>query len=115
MTVEIKFKAPIKDDTPAKCRLKIAKSTLGPECAKIPDKGKYTVQPVPAPPSTKLEANSKTKLGGNNQKLTLFKRGNCMSTKPRKTGINQLEKKPINRGIMKKKTMTKAWAVTETL
>ena len=41
------------EDTPAKCKLKIAKSTEAPECDKIPDNGGYTVQPVPTPISTK--------------------------------------------------------------
>jgi len=31
--------APNKEETPAKCRLKIAKSTEPPECACIPDNG----------------------------------------------------------------------------
>ena len=31
--------APNKEETPARCRLKIAKSTDPPECACIPDKG----------------------------------------------------------------------------
>ena len=35
----MKLIAPNKDETPAKCKLKIAKSTLPPECACIPDKG----------------------------------------------------------------------------
>ena len=38
-----------REDTPAKCKLNIAKSTAPPEWASIPDKGGYTVQPVPAP------------------------------------------------------------------
>ena len=33
--VVIKFKAPNKEEIPAKCKLKIAKSTAGPECAVI--------------------------------------------------------------------------------
>tara|TARA_B110000971_G_C19512906_1_gene278240 strand:+ start:106 stop:234 length:129 start_codon:yes stop_codon:yes gene_type:complete len=37
--VTIKLIAPKIDETPAKCRLKIAKSTAPPECAKIPDNG----------------------------------------------------------------------------
>jgi len=37
--VLIKLMAPNKEDTPAKCKLKIAKSTLPPECACIPDNG----------------------------------------------------------------------------
>jgi len=37
--VTIKLIAPAIDDAPAKCRLKIAKSTEGPECASIPLSG----------------------------------------------------------------------------
>jgi hypothetical protein len=46
ITVLMKFIAPNKEDTPAKCRLNIAKSTEAPECACTPAKGGYTVQPV---------------------------------------------------------------------
>ena len=37
--VTIKFIAPRIEDTPARCKLKIAKSTAPPECARMPDKG----------------------------------------------------------------------------
>ena len=37
--VTIKFIAPKIEEIPARCRLKIAKSTAPPEWAKIPDKG----------------------------------------------------------------------------
>jgi len=37
--VTIKLIAPNKEDNPAKCKLKIAKSTEPPECASILDKG----------------------------------------------------------------------------
>jgi len=37
--VTIKFIAPKIEETPAKCKLKIARSTAPPECAKIPDNG----------------------------------------------------------------------------
>ena len=37
--VERKFIAPNKEEIPDKCKLKIAKSTEGPECACILDKG----------------------------------------------------------------------------
>ena len=37
--VVIKFMAPNKDEIPAKCKLKIAKSTDPPECAAILDNG----------------------------------------------------------------------------
>jgi hypothetical protein len=39
ITVVIKLIAPNNDDAPAKCKLKIAKSTDGPECASIADNG----------------------------------------------------------------------------
>lgn len=38
-TVLIKLIAPNNEDTPAKCKLKIAKSTEAPECAWIPANG----------------------------------------------------------------------------
>ena len=38
-TVVIKLIAPNKDETPARCKLKIAKSTDPPECDCIPAKG----------------------------------------------------------------------------
>jgi len=37
--VVIKLIAPIIDEAPAMCKLKIAKSTEGPACAKLPLKG----------------------------------------------------------------------------
>jgi hypothetical protein len=48
----MKLIAPNKDEIPAKCKLKIAISTAGPECPILLAKGGYTVQPVPTPPST---------------------------------------------------------------
>ena len=47
--VVIKFIAPNIVVIPAKCKLKIAKSTLGPLWDCIPDNGGYNVHPVPAP------------------------------------------------------------------
>ena len=38
-TVVMKLMAPNSEETPAKCKLKIAKSTEAPECDWIPDKG----------------------------------------------------------------------------
>ena len=72
----MKFIAPSKLDTPAKCKLKIAKSTLPPEWLCTPANGGYTVHPVPAPFSTKALNNNKISEGGNNQNDILFKRGN---------------------------------------
>jgi len=49
--VVIKLIAPIIEEAPAMCKLKIAKSTEGPACAIGPLIGGYTVQPVPTPGS----------------------------------------------------------------
>ena len=67
--VVIKLIAPKIEEAPARCKLKIAKSTDGPEWAAIPDNGGYTVHAVPAPDSTNDENNNKNKAGGNNQNL----------------------------------------------
>lgn len=37
--VVVKLMAPRRDDTPARCRDRIVKSTAGPACATFPDKG----------------------------------------------------------------------------
>lgn len=57
---------------PATCKLKIAKSTEAPGCAAIEDNGGYTVQPVPAPMSTKALASNKIKEGINNSKTNII-------------------------------------------
>ena len=88
--VTMKLMAPAIEDTPAICKLNIAKSTEQPEWAKIELRGGYTVQPVPTPFSTKLEPNNKKIDGGNNQKDILFKRGKAISGLPIKIGTNQL-------------------------
>jgi len=82
----MKFTAPNNELIPARCRLKIAKSTEPPECDWIPDKGGYTVHPVPAPFSTNALKSRSSNEGGNNQKDTLFNRGNAISTAPQCIG-----------------------------
>lgn len=93
----------------------MAKSTEPPAWAKFPDKGGYTVQPVPAPLSTAAEDSNNNKAGGSNQKLMLFKRGNAISGAPNIKGTSQFPNPPIIIGITRKKIITKAWAVTITL
>lgn len=106
--VVIKFTAPKIEDIPAKCSEKIARSTEAPPCPTGPLKGGYTVQPVPAPPSTNLEQRSKMKDGGRSQKLILFIRGKLMSGAPIKIGTIQFPNPPIIKGITIKKIITKA-------
>ena len=86
MTVVIKFMAPSILEIPAKCNEKMARSTDPPLWACAPANGGYTVQPVPAPDSTKELDNNKINEGGNNQKLMLFNRGNAISTAPINNG-----------------------------
>jgi hypothetical protein len=101
--VVIKFIAPKIEAAPERCKEKIAKSTDGPECACTLLKGGYTVQPVPAPASTRVEAKIKNKEGGNNQKLILFILGKDMSGAPNINGTKKLPKPPIKIGITIKK------------
>lgn len=110
-----KLIAPNNEDTPARCKLKIAKSTDGPECELTPLRGGYTVQPVPAPNSTNADDISNNNEGGSNQKLILLSLGNAISGAPIMTGTNKLPKPPISTGITKKKIIIKACAVTRTL
>lgn len=111
----IKLIAPKIDDTPAKCREKITKSTDGPAWAIFAAKGGYTVHPVPAPPSRYAEANIRRSEGGSSQKLILFSRGKAMSGAPSISGSSQFPKPPIMIGITIKKIITNACAVTMTL
>lgn len=106
--VLIKLTAPNKEDTPAKWRAKIAKSTEGPECATFELRGGYTVHPVPAPDSTKALLVSMISAGNNIQNLILFNRGKAMSGAPNIKGINQFPNPPISTGITIKKIITKA-------
>lgn len=103
------------EDTPARCREKIAQSTDGPEWAMLLLRGGYTVQPVPAPDSTAPLRRSKVKAGIKNQNLILFSRGKAISGAPIISGTNQLPNPPIRIGMTIKKIMINACAVTTTL
>jgi len=111
----MKLIAPKIELVPDKWKLKIAKSTEGPECAWRAESGGYTVHPVPAPPSTNAESNNNNNDGGNNQKLILFIRGNAISGAPINNGTNQLPNPPIRIGITMKKIIKIACAVIITL
>lgn len=106
--VVIKLIAPRIEETPAKCREKIVKSTEAPACARLPARGGYTVHPVPAPASTPEEARRSRKEGGSSQKLMLFIRGNAMSGAPIISGTSQFPNPPIMIGITIKKIITNA-------
>ena len=113
--VLMKLTAPKRDETPAKWREKIAKSTEGPEWAIFILSGGYTVQPVPAPDSTKDLLINSNSAGSKNQNLILLSRGNAISGAPNIKGISQFPNPPIKIGITIKKIITKACAVTITL
>jgi hypothetical protein len=111
----MKFTAPNNEDTPARCKEKMAKSTEAPPWAIFLLRGGYTVHPVPAPDSTSLLTRSKTRAGIKNQNLRLLSRGKAISGAPNIKGTSQLPNPPIRIGITMKKIMIKAWAVTTTL
>jgi hypothetical protein len=69
------------------------------------------VHPVPAPFSIPLANKNKIKLGGNNQKLTLFNLGKAISGPPINKGNKKLPNPPINAGITIKNIITIACAV----
>lgn len=115
MIVVIKLIAPKIEDTPARWREKIVKSTDAPAWARFPAKGGYTVHPVPAPASTMEDAKRSRNDGGSSQKLMLFIRGNAISGAPIISGTSQFPKPPIIIGITIKKIITNACAVTITL
>lgn len=113
--VVMKLMAPKIEETPAKCKEKMVRSTEAPAWAGLPAKGGYTVQPVPAPASTIEDARSSRNEGGRSQKLILFIRGNAISGAPIIRGTSQLPNPPIMIGITMKKIITNACAVTTTL
>ena len=86
----------------------MAKSTEPPAWATLPERGGYTVQPVPAPLSTKDLERSMIRAGIKNQSLILFIRGNAMSAAPKKRGTSQFPNPPIKIGITIKKIIIKA-------
>lgn len=106
--VVIKLIAPKIEEIPAKCREKIAISTDAPEWDILEDKGGYTVQPVPAPLSTREELRRRKIEGGRSQNLRLFIRGKAISGAPNIIGINQLPNPPIITGITMKKIIINA-------
>jgi len=108
ITVVIKFRAPRIEEAPAKCKEKIAKSTLGPACAIFLERGGYTVHPVPAPFSTADLITSSVSDGGSSQKDILFNRGKAISGAPSIKGTNQFPNPPIITGITKKKIIKNA-------
>lgn len=112
MVVVMKLIAPKIEETPARCREKIARSTEGPAWARLAERGGYTVHPVPTPFSTAAEARRRAKEGGNSQNLILLSRGNAISGAPSMRGRSQFPNPPIKVGITKKKIIRKAWAVT---
>jgi len=112
IVVVMKFKDAKMDETPARWREKIARSTDGPAWARFLDSGGYTVHPVPAPFSTAAEKTNSVREGGSSQNLMLFRRGNAMSGAPSIRGTSQFPNPPIIIGITRKKIIRKAWAVT---
>ena len=112
--VVIKLMAPRIEETPARCKEKMVKSSEAPAWARLPARGGYTVQPVPAPALTIEDARSNRQEGGRSQKLMLFIRGNAITGDPVIRGTSQLPNPPIIIGLTIKKIITNACAVTTT-
>jgi hypothetical protein len=106
--VVIKLIAPKMDLTPARCSLKIVKSTEPALWKALLERGGYTVHPVPAPVPTRPPVNKSVKDGGKSQNLMLFIRGKAISGAPIIKGTSQFPKPPIMIGITMKKIMIKA-------
>lgn len=115
MVVVIKLMAPKIEDKPAKCREKIAISTLGAEWDKLLERGGYTVQPVPTPDSIFMVIYINKNEDGRSQNLKLFVRGYLISGALSIRGRIQLPNPPIKIGITIKKIITIACAVTSLL
>jgi len=103
------------EETPARCNLKIARSTEMPLWNFESERGGYTVHPVPTPLSNRDERRRRVKEGIRSQNERLFIRGKAISATPNIKGSNQLPKPPMEIGITMKKIIIKAWAVTITL
>jgi hypothetical protein len=108
MMVVIKFTAPRIEEAPARCRLKIDRSTEAPAWAIPDDKGGYTVHPVPAPLSTRPPVKRSMREGGRSQNLMLFMRGKAISGAPIIRGTSQFPNPPIIIDITIKKIIIKA-------
>ena len=104
----MKFTAPRIEETPAKWREKIPRSTEAPACAIPADRGGQTVHPVPTPLSTIPLERRRVKEGGRSQNLILFIRGKAISGAPNMRGTSQFPNPPIIIGITIKKIITKA-------
>jgi hypothetical protein len=102
-------------DEPDICKEKIARSTeIDGEKVRV-DKGGYTVQPVPAPPSIMLLLIKAKIAGIAIQKLKLFKRGSAISIIVSIVGRKKLPNAPISTGVTTKKIIINPWAVITTL
>lgn len=77
--VVMKLIAPRIEEAPARCSLKIVRSTEIPEWNRLFAKGGYTVHPVPAPIPANADRESSDSEGGRSQNLMLFIRGNAIS------------------------------------
>ena len=88
----------------------MATSTLKPLWPS-PERGGYTVHPVPLPPSIFMEETIMHSADKIIQNLRAFIRGNVMSLLNVIRGINQFPNPAPRTGMTTKKTIRKAWAV----
>ena len=110
--VAIMLIAPMMEETPRKCTVKIRNGKPSPSWV---IRGGYMVQPpAGAPPSMKKVASSMVKANGSIQKLMLFMRGSAMSGAPIIMGTIQLAS-PTPAGMITPNIMTSACMVVMAL
>lgn len=112
MKEQMKLIPPIIDETPAKWREKIARSTESELLNFHEVKGGYKVHPTLSPSPEKNLIVIILRDRGNNQNLILFSRGKIISGAARRRGKSQLPKPPIKIGMTIKKIITNACTVT---
>ena len=109
--VVIKLIAPRRDETRARWRLNIRKSTALCGVRRTPDSGGYIVHRPATRSSTTDPINRSSSAGGRSQKERLFNLGNAMSGVIWNNGNSQLRKARIKIGITTKNIISKRWLV----
>lgn len=103
--VVIQVIAPRPEETAAKCKDKVVRSSEAPAWARLLARGGCTLQPVQEAAST-TDDMKRNKEGGSSQKLTAFLPGNALSGAPVTGGTNQFPNPPIITGTTIKKIVT---------
>ena len=102
------------EETPAKCKEEMVRSTEAPVWATLQARAEYTVPPVPEPASIGDMRRSKND-GGSSQKFTCFIWGNVTSGAPVISGPSLFSSPAIIMGTTVENIITSAGTVITTL